>query len=869
MSRLRIATLLLLAACWDFDGAVARCKENPALCTPGGGPLVGEAASGAAACSDGQDNDGDGKTDCADSDCDQVVCRGASAECDAEERCSNAACPDDALQPLNHECRAKGGDCDVAEVCDGVSPACPSNALVDAGVVCSMPSSLCLLPAKCTGTMPACPQNNLAPPGKPCRDAVAECDVDERCTGSDPECPPDRFADAGVVCRPVAGGANTCDVEELCTGFEATCPDNGFRSATFVCRPATGACDRPERCDGGSAACPADLSFCPGDQFCNGTGCVPKLGVGVTCTDDSQCTSGTCADGVCCSTGCAGACDVCNLPGSLGTCLPAPATVTCRPSAGPCDIAEKCNGTLTTCPSDVLLDTTVVCRGDAGVCDVAEVCSGTSVSCPTDNVLAPTVTCRPVAGVCDLPESCNGVDPTCPADSYAAGMRCRDAGSACDQEESCNGAQAACPNDRLLDAGSACGPVVCINGNITPAPSCTSGGACTPATARSCNGFQCASATQCRTTCSGPGDCITGFICNGSGACVAAADAGTPCSVPSQCATGFCSNGICCNESCDGTCQECGTDGICVKHAAGTDPEGGCGAYACDGMGLCKTNCNGQPVCSGACKSSFFCSTNACVPTKGNGATCSNNCECTSGACNDGICCNRACGGSCEFCAAGGTCTSRGAGTDPEGGCGQFTCNGTGACYTNCVGGALCTATQCKSTAYCNGTMCIGDLANGGSCSNPCMCTSNTCTTFFTDTDNDGYGVGGGGNLCGSSLAGLATNNLDCCDSDSRAHPGGGAYTSPRTGCGGYDFDCNGADTRSDTSTNGCSLAGSCSGGDTVCTGDGWAGAGFPACGASATYNTCSTQLNCNQATCPGCERCSSVSGSTQTQSCR
>src|SRR5262249_36678446 len=75
--------------------------------------------------------------------------------------------------------------------------------------------------------------------------------------------------------------------------------------------------------------------------------------------------------------------------------------VTCRPSAGPCDIEEHCSGTSTDCPADTFLPTTEVCRLSAGVCDAAEHCTGTSAACPADAFLPSTTVCRSAAGSCD------------------------------------------------------------------------------------------------------------------------------------------------------------------------------------------------------------------------------------------------------------------------------------------------------------------------------------------------------------------------------------------------------------------------------------------------------------------------------------
>jgi hypothetical protein len=109
------------------------------------------------------------------------------------------------------------------------------------------------------------------------------------------------------------------------------------------------------------------------------------------------------------------------------------------------------------------------------------------------------------------------------------------------------------------------------------------------------------------------------------------------------------------------------------------------------------------------------------------GATCAAACECGSDFCNDGVCCNQDCSGPCRVCNASGTCTFRSAGTDPEDGCGNYDCNGSGACYPSCTAGAPC-ASQCKPKAWCSPAgLCVNDRPAGDPCINNCQCVSNNC----------------------------------------------------------------------------------------------------------------------------------------------
>src|SRR2546429_8356298 len=51
--------------------------------------------------------------------------------------------------------------------------------------------------------------------------------------------------------------------------------------------------------------------------------------------------------------------------------------------------------------------------------DPADHCTGTSNVC-VDAYKAASVTCRPSAGPCDVAESCTGTSGACPADAFAA-----------------------------------------------------------------------------------------------------------------------------------------------------------------------------------------------------------------------------------------------------------------------------------------------------------------------------------------------------------------------------------------------------------------------------------------------------------------
>jgi MYXO-CTERM domain-containing protein len=139
------------------------------------------------------------------------------------------------------------------------------------------------------------------------------------------------------------------------------------------------------------------------------------------------------------------------------------------------------------CKSQKTAGTT--CRGVAGPCDVAEVCDG-SGHCPTDKFRDSTTSCRPSTGTCDVTDFCTGVGPSCPTDGVAPfGLLCRAPAGPCDQAEVCTGSSTSCPLDVMLPTGTVCGtgtictqPARCAGAPACPAPqpiNCNDGNPCT------------------------------------------------------------------------------------------------------------------------------------------------------------------------------------------------------------------------------------------------------------------------------------------------------------------------------------------------------------------------------------------------------
>jgi hypothetical protein len=170
-----------------------------------------------------------------------------------------------------------------------------------------------------------------------------------------------------------------------------------------------------------------------GDQYCQYFGCSTKVDefeaqiadfvggvLGSACYDSATCLSGFCVDGVCCDTPCPGVCNVCNAPGAMGTCSPAP------------------DGT--SCADDNL------CNGEE-VCLLQECVAGQPLDCDDDNACT-TETCDPALGCVSGPA-----------------LDCDDSNFCTD--DSCD-PQAGCQHQNLPDGtacgGDVCGPATCSAG---------------------------------------------------------------------------------------------------------------------------------------------------------------------------------------------------------------------------------------------------------------------------------------------------------------------------------------------------------------------------------------------------------------------
>ncbi len=554
-----------------------------------------------------------------------------------------------------------------------------------------------------------------------------------------------------------------------------------------------------------------------GDTCQSGATCVAgacKKPAGGTCSGDTECQTGICADGVCCDARCGGTCEKCNLTGTEGVCTPIPSgddpeDECATEAATTCGKTGVCSGTAScqlfsagtecaarSCDGVAMSNRPDTCDGmglcsDAGKenCTRAFTCDASTGQCRTmcsDNAhCVAGFECQ--GGVCKLSQTgpctndnqcasgfctdgiccerrCDGTCERCNVTGslgfclpYTVGsdpeMECAQAAaSTCGQTGVCSGGSSC----QLYPQGTECLARSCAGPASSNVPDLCSGtGVCEDKGIQTCGQYTCNATTgQCRTTCTGPNDCATNYECATGGVCRKVD--GQPCpNGDVDCGSGFCADGVCCEGRCGGTCEKCnqtGRLGFCDPIAVNTDPEDECGVDP-------TSTCDRTGECSGNRTCQLYPITQQCAAP-----TCANNQ--TS---------NRA-----DFCDGSGVCADKGQDT-----CGNYQCNAlTGLCRTSCsvptdcAGGYTCTSAgickkdrgqQCSGGAVGDGECASGICADGvccdGRCSGVCeSCnlggTQGTCSAIAQGIDPDGECATQSSTTCGTT--GFCAGDRSC-----------------------------------------------------------------------------------------------------------
>ena len=644
------------------------------------------------------------------------------SQCGADSECIKFACSIDGVcsstkAPLNTPLAAQTpGDCHTF-VCDGEGniaalPIVDNNDTSSDNNDCT--SDIC---TNGVSSNPALPPGSTCGNGQKCN-AVAQCgcSVDGQCNAP-----------------------NTCGGGNPGTPFTCGCTKKDCTTQGKTCGTVSDTCSAMLNCNSGTKNGTETDVDCGGIASANAT-CGNTCAQGKKCSDNSDCTSNFCADGVCCDKACNGLCEACSAArkgsGSDGTCGNIPInqpdvsqpTTCASPSA--CDGNKGCksiNGqtcaTNTDCVSGSCADGVCcnsVCNGTCMACSAAAKGGGQDGVCGNIAINLPdTLAAAQCTGMmsCDGNGVCkNNVGQPCANNTQCVNATCVD--SVCCGVASCPACQSC-----ALGGNGTCGNVPAGPDNVTP---------------NTCMGMS---------SCDGMGNCKKSN--------------GQACATTLECLTGTCVDGVCCGVASCPACQSCAVpgNGTCGDIPAGPDsitPNTCIGFNSCDGAGNCK---------------------------KIDGQTCAAMTECLSGNCVDGVCCGVASCPACQSCAlsSNGTCGNITSGMPdivaPNTCMGMSTCDGSGKCKK--LNGQTCALTSECLTGTCVDSVCCGvasclacqscALSSDGTCGNiangmPDTAAPNTCMGTST-CDGAGSCKKLNGTACGATSECLTGNCVDgvCC----------------------------------------------------------------------------------------------------------
>ncbi len=498
------------ASCSNQTATLAAACDGAGSCPAVQTQACGEYVCGATACLGNCLHD----ANCAAGNwCSGGVCapkKSTGAACGADNQCAGGICADGFC--CNRACE---GQCEACDVAGSEGTCSPVTGAPHAGrTQCASDGSLCA--GQCDGVnASAC-----AYPG------------------------------AGTQCRAPACATGTATLAAACDGAGACPAEQTQACAPFVC--GANAC---------LGNCAAD-SDCAGGNWCSAGVCVAKLANGGTCAADNQCGSGSCVDGFCCNTACGGACEACDVPGSLGTCVavtgaPHGARPACASDGslcgGQCDGVERqqCTYPAVECRGASCADgtATLAAACHLGSCPAVQtqacgeyVCGATAClgGCGSDSDCAAGSYCS--AGICaqkKQPGAACGVANQCASGACVDGVCCNTACDgqceACDvpgsvgtctavsgaphgERPACAGAGSSCGgtcdgSDRdacaFPSAQTECVAASCTNGVETHVAKCDGAGQCGTPTTKLCGDYACGQ-TTCRTECTSNADCASG-----------------------------------------------------------------------------------------------------------------------------------------------------------------------------------------------------------------------------------------------------------------------------------------------------------------------------------------------------------------------
>jgi Dickkopf N-terminal cysteine-rich region len=444
--------------------------------------------------------------------------------------CNSASCPGGTCTAPAVSGRA-AGTCalNLGQACSKDSD-CASDHCVD-GVCCN---------SACNGQCAAC---NLPPSPGTCRAVVGQ-PIGGRaaCAGAGTDCGATCDGTDMTQCNYAPAGTVACGTDSCVNGTETkagtcdgagTCVTTSDECDTYAC--GTTACEH---------SCATDTD-CAAGNYCSGDECLPKVGLGTSCTSTAMCPSGLfCTDGVCCGV------QACATGAS---CSAGPTKGQCSKLLGT-DCADDAQCASGHCVDGVCCNT--VCDGQCEACDLSSTRG----------------TCSPVVGA-----------------PHAPRKACDDGGGNACKARSCDGKDTTACDGYANGATVQCKPASCNGSNVVPMSSCDGAGTCVTPPVSSCGRYACNPATlSCRSNCTDNSDCATGFACL-AGVC----SQGARCSddglssissdgVTHACSPFICGTGSVCLQKCS-TSDDCApgfvcdpTSSQCKKSVNVANSSGGC-----------------------------------------------------------------------------------------------------------------------------------------------------------------------------------------------------------------------------------------------------------------------------------------------------
>ncbi len=402
------------------------------------------------------------------------------------------------VQPMGQPC-VVNALCATGFCSDGV---CCDSACAGPCVSCNLISS----PGRCQAMPPGAPD----PRGICLATSPATCGFDGSCDGSG-AC---RKYSVSVVCKGPTCSGDVFSPASVCNGTGTCLPPTYISCAPYTCNTG-GTCGVP---------CMEDL-HCASGTVCRGGFCLRPVEP-PPCLS-SSCPSGFCAQGVCCATACQGPCNSCALPGTAGTCVPVSnpdPSWTCpsgsKQPGQPCAAGAEC--ATAQCVDGVCCES--ACLGPCRSCNLpASV--GRCVPVPSGASDPRGVCVASLPASCGLDGRCDGAGG---CRKYAVGSLCASetcSGDVFTPPSVCNGSGTC-----VAPAPVSCFPYKCNSGVRSCASFCTADPECAVGVCRngSCQrpgqGAPCTSNTECAS-----GLCSQGVCCASAcpGPCRSCALAGT------------------------------------------------------------------------------------------------------------------------------------------------------------------------------------------------------------------------------------------------------------------------------------------------------------------------------------------------------